>query len=79
MDSTPAGVPIGNVTGHLAASCTGQTICNYSVNYTVIGDPLPGIAKDYLAESTCTPGGTVHRAWAPAEAGFGSFIRLVCP
>jgi len=74
-----AGAPVGNVTGHLAASCNGASVCNYSVFYTVIGDPLPGVAKDYLAEWTCPPLGTVHRAWRGAEAGFGSTVRLVCP
>lgn len=74
-----AGAPAGNVTGHLAASCNGLSTCNYGVFYWVIGDPLPGIAKDYLAEWTCTPGGTVHRAWTGAEAGFGSTVPLKCP
>jgi hypothetical protein len=73
------GAPAGNVTGHLAASCNNSSACNYSVAYWVIGDPAPGFAKDYLAEWTCTPGGTVHRAWAAAEAGLGSVVHLVCP
>jgi hypothetical protein len=74
-----AGAASGNVTGHLAASCNGRSACNYSVSFTVLGDPVPGIAKDYLAEWTCSAGGTIHRAWAAAEAGFGSVVHLACP
>jgi hypothetical protein len=74
-----AGAAAGNATGHLAASCNGPSSCNYPVSSLVIGDPLPGVAKDYLAEWTCTPGGTVHRAWAAPEAGLGSVVHLVCP
>jgi hypothetical protein len=76
---TNAGAPPNNVTWHLAGTCNALMSCYYSVDFNVIGDPVPGIAKDYLAEWTCPPGSTVHRAWAKAEAGFGSVVRLACP
>ena len=69
--------PEGNVTAHLASTCNGQSSCEYSVDYTVIGDPAPGCAKDYVAKWTCGAGAE-QAAGANAEAGYGSKVVLTC-
>jgi hypothetical protein len=71
------GVRYGNVTGDLRHACDGQQSCDYTVDVNRLGDPAPGCRKDYVAEWRC-PDGQTHRAGAPAEAGFGSVVRLQC-
>jgi hypothetical protein len=69
-------------TADLAATCNGKTSCAYRVDYTRIGDPAVGCAKQYEAQWRCTSGATVspvHSAIAPPEAGFGSIVMLTCP
>lgn len=70
--------PGGNVTEHLAQQCNGQQSCTYIVNYQVIGDPVYGCAKDYVAEYTCADGQT-RTARAEPEAGYERPVRLECP
>ena len=72
------GAGYGNKTSHLAAQCNGKKQCNYRIDYTVIGDPAVGCAKQYTAEWRCGSG-PVRSTSAPAEAGFGSVIKLSCP
>jgi hypothetical protein len=69
----------GNVTGHLAASCDGREQCEYPIHHTVIGDPVYGCRKDYVAEWACVGSSGVHRAYAQPEAGFGSIVEIQCP
>lgn len=71
------GAPAGNQTGTLQAACGGQQQCNYTVDYTVIGDPEPGCAKTYDVTYFCGP--TSKSLTLPAEAGFGSVANLSCP
>jgi hypothetical protein len=73
-----AGAPAGNAGGPLAMTCNGRTVCNYIISWQALGDPVPNVAKDYLAEWYCHPGGPLHHAWAPPEAGLGSIVHLVC-
>ncbi|HEY7376297.1 MAG TPA: hypothetical protein VIF57_29310 [Polyangia bacterium] len=68
----------GNTTAQLAQNCEGQPSCAYRIDYTVIGDPAFGCAKDYVAEWRCGDDPTVLRAAAAPEAGFGSIIQLRC-
>ncbi|MBY6200038.1 hypothetical protein KUV65_01565 [Maritalea mobilis] len=71
------GVPQGNVTGHIAGQCNGQATCDYRVDYTVIGDPAVGCAKEYDVVYDCGDG-ISRAAHADAEAGYGSVVRLQC-
>ena len=69
--------PYGNVTAVLASQCNGLSRCDYVVDYRIIGDPVPGCAKDYVAQWSC---GTVSKSLLlPPEAGFGSIATLTCP
>ncbi len=69
----------GNKTKFLADACNNKNVCNYKIDYAIIGDPAYGCAKNYVAEWRCAGDPTVHRAEAPAEAGFGSIVTLSCP
>ena len=73
------GAPHGNVTGALASACNTLGRCDYIVDYTILGDPAPGCAKDYVAEWTCNGQSLVQRATASPEAGFRKTVTLVCP
>jgi hypothetical protein len=73
------GAPHGNVTGALGSACNTLGHCDYIVDYTIIGDPAPGCAKDYVAEWTCNGQSLVQRATASPEAGFRKTVTLVCP
>jgi hypothetical protein len=74
------GAPHGNVSSALARACDSRNgnpnPCTYAVDYTQIGDPAPGLAKDYVAEWMCDG---VKRATAVPEAGYGSPVALSCP
>ncbi|WP_217520162.1 hypothetical protein [Roseicyclus elongatus] len=70
------GAPQGNVTGHIAAQCNGQTSCDYRVDHTVIGDPAVGCRKTYQVSYECGDGVT-RTAEAPAEAS-GRSVALQC-
>jgi hypothetical protein len=69
-------------TADLAGTCNGKTSCPYTIDWMHIGDPAVGCAKEYEAAWRCVSGATVSpikTVTAPAEAGFGSVITLVCP
>jgi hypothetical protein len=70
--------PPGNVTPHLQQSCGGRMTCSYKVEHTVIGDPVSGCSKDYVAEWRCGADPAVRKATAAPEAGFGSVVELRC-
>jgi hypothetical protein len=73
------GASYGNVTEHLASACNNKSQCEYTIDYTVIGDPAAGCRKDYTAEWRCGHSATVHNASAAPEAGFQKKITLSCP
>ncbi len=70
--------PRGNRTAHLSQSCNGRDVCEYVVNYQVIGDPAVGCVKNYIAEWQCGDGRLRQASAGPPEAGFGSKIMLTC-
>ncbi len=70
--------PRGNKTAHLAAACNGQSMCQYIIDYQVIGDAAPGCKKSYVAEWRCGGSGKVLRAEVGPEAGFRKTVVLVC-
>ncbi|HEX8822385.1 MAG TPA: hypothetical protein VF794_20835, partial [Archangium sp.] len=73
------GTSRGNVTSALRTACTGKALCDYVVDYRVLGDPAPGCAKDYVAEWTCNNGsGNVRTYRVSPEAGFGGVAKLSC-
>jgi hypothetical protein len=69
----------GNKTSFLAASCNGDSDCAYTIDYKVIGDPVDGCAKDYIAEWRCGTDPTIRRASASPEAGYRKTVHLACP
>ena len=73
------GAPYGNVTRHLAEICDGRATCEYVIDFTVIGDPAPGCAKDYLAEWQCGRDPERRTIGVRPEAGGGTRILLRCP
>lgn len=68
----------GNVTAHAQQACNGKTLCDYKVDYTVIGDPAPGCAKDYVMAWTCGSSSQVNSQTVPGEAGWGSIVKVEC-
>jgi hypothetical protein len=68
----------GNVTEPLAKACNGLPACDYRVDYRVIGDPAIGCGKDFVVEWRCSDGTDVYQAFAPPEAGYGAFVRMMC-
>jgi hypothetical protein len=71
-------VPAGNVTDDLKAKCNGKNLCDYVVDYMVLGDPKVGCAKDYQAKWTCGGSPEIHEASLPPEAGTAKQIRFAC-
>jgi len=67
----------GNVTRDLAQACNGRSDCQYTVDVNRLGDPAPNCQKDYTATWQC-PDGQTHTASLPAEAGYGSVLRIGC-
>jgi hypothetical protein len=70
------GAPFGNVTNHLAEVCDGKAICEYIIDFRVLGDPTPGCLKDYSAEWEC--GNDRERMGTSVGAG-STRIVLRCP
>jgi hypothetical protein len=70
--------PAGNKTSFLAKACNGKTECSYKIDVSTIGDPAYGCAKTYVAEWRCGSSTAIHSASAPAEAGYGSVVKLAC-
>jgi hypothetical protein len=73
------GAAAANVTDHAKQTCDGKRDCEYRVDYTLIGDPAPGCAKDYVIGWTCGAHQKVSYLSAAPEAGLGSVLRLSCP
>jgi len=72
------GAPQGNQTANLAGACDGRFTCDYTVDYTVIGDPAPGCAKDYTVQNQCSTKAIVRVAKLDGEAGYGGVAHLSC-
>jgi hypothetical protein len=72
------GAPHGNVTQHLADACNGRKRCEYIVDYEVIGDPVWGCGKTYVAEWKCSENGQVFRTKLSPEAGYRKTAVLFC-
>jgi hypothetical protein len=70
------GAAAGNETSVLRSACSGQA-CSYTINYRVIGDPVPGCAKDFRVACHCADG-SARSAYAAPEAGFGSVVSMSC-
>jgi len=66
-----------NKTWHLKEACEGKQVCEYRVVWEILGDPVQGCAKDYVAVWQCPAGGG-GTAKAEPEAGNGSKILLSC-
>ena len=73
------GASYGNKTAYLSKVCNNRSHCEYTIDYQVIGDPVVGCGKDYIAEWRCGSDSTVHRTSAPPEAGFRKKVTLSCP
>jgi hypothetical protein len=73
------GATYGNKTVHLAQACNGKKHCDYFIDSKIIGDPVSGCSKDYIAEWRCGDDETLRSALASPEAGFRKQINLICP
>jgi hypothetical protein len=71
------GATVGNSTYDVINDCSGQMSCNYVVDYTHLGDPAPGCAKQFTLKFRCGNGG-VRSLTLAAEAGLGSVAPLSC-
>jgi len=69
----------GNVTRHLAENCDGRAMCEYVVDFKVLGDPAPGCSKDYVAEWQCGRDPERRTLSARPEAGGGTRLLLRGP
>jgi hypothetical protein len=67
----------GNATGPVAGACNGRASCSFTVRVEQLGDPAYGCAKNFDVDYAC--GGAAKTAFAGAEAGYGSVVRLSCP
>lgn len=73
------GATYGNTTEHLAQDCNDKKHCDYVIDTKIIGDPVLGCSKDYIAEWRCGNDQTVRTAIATPEAGSRKQITLICP
>jgi len=73
------GAAFGNATRDLAEVCNGRGICEYVIDYRVLGDPASGCAKDYVAEWRCGRDPKTQTVGVRPEAGGGTRITLKCP
>jgi hypothetical protein len=69
-----AGATRGNATKDVASTCNGKQSCQYVVDYQKLGDPVPGVAKDFIVLYPCD-GADSKRATVPSEAGDAGFFR----
>ena len=73
------GVAKGNATDHIAEWCNGTSICHYSVDHKIIGDPAYGCAKIYTVRYRCGNSPKVFEQSLSAEAGWGNkSVGLKC-
>jgi hypothetical protein len=73
------GAPYNNATTSLQHACNDEMVCDYVVDYRVLGDPAPGCAKNFFVTYVCSGKKARTRvAEVAAEAGFGSVVHLTC-
>jgi hypothetical protein len=72
------GASLGNVTDQIVTSCSGRFECSYVIDYTVLGDPAPGCAKEYELTYSCGASDIVKAVRIPGEAGFKRRVDLSC-
>jgi len=72
------GAEHGNKTEDLARACNNKSHCDYIIDSKIIGDPILGCSKDYIAEWHCDNDQILRSASASPEAGFRKQITLMC-
>jgi hypothetical protein len=72
-----AGATRGNATDDVASTCNGKQSCEYVVDVDKLGDPVPGVAKDFIVLYRCD-GTDPKRATVPSEAGSRGTANLNC-
>ena len=74
------GAGFNNASYAIGVACDNAQICNYPVDYRVLGDPAPGCSKNFEVEYSCPPDRFHDRRWATVspEAGFGKVATLSC-
>jgi len=72
------GAQFGNMTSRLADACDGKRICDYRIDYKVIGDPAFLCGKDYVARWSCGGNGQTESARIAPEAGYGKVVSIQC-
>jgi hypothetical protein len=72
------GAKHGNVTLSIKRACDGRDNCEYTVDYKMLGDTVPGCGKEFSVDYVCAPDETDRRVEVPGEAGFGSVAVIEC-
>jgi hypothetical protein len=66
-------------TGCFKAQCQDENVCDYDVDFAVLGDSEHGGRKNFKASWTCAANPEIHTALVPPEAGFKSMVAISCP
>ncbi len=72
------GATVGNASAQVENTCADRSLCQYRVDFAVLGDPVQGCAKDFKVRWTCGRDGLSHEARISAEAGLGGVVVLTC-
>jgi hypothetical protein len=71
-----AGAWSGNATSSVASECDYRSTCRYLVSTDVLGDPVPGVTKDFRVDYACG-GGALRSEYIEPEAN-GWQVVLSC-
>src|SRR4030095_16745882 len=73
------GESYSNKTAPLASAGNGKSVCQYTINSRIIGDPKKGCEKNYEAEWRCPGSWETHKTDVGPEAGNGDkSVTLSC-
>jgi len=57
--------------------CNGATTCTYNIDHTKLGDPCPGIVKDFVYTYQCVPPNMVYMdEWEMDEDGYVEYDEM---
>jgi hypothetical protein len=68
----------GNETAGVRRACTGKSHCLFAVDEAMLGDPVPGCQKDFVAEYRCEPQGPATKTVRVAAEADGATVVLDC-
>ena len=64
-----------NFAQHIGRACNGKSFCSYTIDHKLLGDPVPGVAKNYAVTYGCGSGTNTKRVDAEAS---GKRVFLSC-